>query len=41
LLAGSNAQEEIVVVCEVDPAAARNKWITANNDIFADRRPEF
>lgn len=41
LLAGSSAGEEAVVVCEVDLSAARDKWITANNDLFADRRPEF
>jgi len=41
LLAGSSAREEAVVVCEVDLSAARDKWITANNDLFADRRPEF
>jgi predicted amidohydrolase len=41
LLAGSGAREEVVVVREVDLSPARNKWITANNDLLADRRPEF
>jgi len=41
LVAGANAREETVVVCELDPSTARNKRITANNDLFADRRPEY
>jgi len=41
VLASSNADEEAVVVCEIDPTDARDKSITENNDLFSDRRPEF
>lgn len=41
VLASSNADEEAVVVMELDVSEARNKKITKNNDLFADRRPEF
>ncbi len=37
----SSADEEAVVVCEIDVSAARNKLITEKNDLFRDRRPEF
>ncbi len=37
----SGADEEAVVVCEIDVSAARNKLITENNDLLLDRRPEF
>ena len=37
----SGADEEAVVVHELDISAARNKLITENNDLFMDRRPEF
>jgi predicted amidohydrolase len=40
-LACSGASEEALVVCEVDLSAARDKSMTARNDLFADRRPEF
>jgi len=37
----SGADEEGVVICEIDLSAARNKRMTENNDLFLDRRPEF
>jgi predicted amidohydrolase len=41
VLESSGENEEAVVVCEIDASAARNKLITANNDLLRDRRPEF
>ena len=41
ILAQSDANADEVVVQQIDPAAARDKSITENNDVFADRRPEF
>ena len=37
---GSAAHDERMVVVEIDPALARNKSMTAANDVFTDRRPE-
>jgi predicted amidohydrolase len=39
LAAAGTASEETIVV-ELDPAAARDKTITAHNDRLGDRRPE-
>jgi predicted amidohydrolase len=41
VIAGSSSTEEAVVIRHIDISAARNKFITAKNDFFADRRPEF
>ena len=41
VIAGSNSDEEAVVLCDIDLSDARNKLITKNNDLFTDRRPEF
>ena len=41
VIASSNTGEEAVVLCDIDLSAARNKLITENNDLLADRRPEF
>ena len=41
VIASSNSDEEAVVLCDIDLSAARDKLITENNDLFADRRPEF
>jgi predicted amidohydrolase len=41
ILSQSDAKTDEVVVQEIEPAAARDKSITANNDLFSDRRPEF
>lgn len=41
VIASSNADEEAVVIRDIDSSAARNKFITENNDLFADRRPKF
>ncbi|MFP4572624.1 MAG: nitrilase-related carbon-nitrogen hydrolase [Desulfobacterales bacterium] len=41
VLAGSNSDEEAVVLCDIDLSDARKKLITENNDLFTDRRPEF
>lgn len=40
-IASSNSDEEAVVLCDIDLSDARNKLITENNNLFADRRPEF
>ncbi len=40
VLAAAGREEEAVCVVEIDPAAARRKRVTPNNDLFADRRPE-
>lgn len=40
VLVEAPAGEEAVGLTEIDPAAARNKSITARNDLLADRRPE-
>ena len=41
VIASSNSDEEAVVLCDIDLSAARDKLITENNDLFADRRPDF
>ncbi|MCG6892388.1 MAG: hypothetical protein LJE65_02180 [Desulfobacteraceae bacterium] len=41
VVASSDSDEEAVVLRAVDLSGARNKAITENNDLFADRRPEF
>lgn len=41
VIAASNSTEEAVVIRDIDISAARDKFITAKNDLFADRRPEF
>jgi predicted amidohydrolase len=41
IIASSNSDEEVVVLCDIDLSDARNKLITENNNLFADRRPEF
>jgi predicted amidohydrolase len=41
VVANSKSDEEAVVLRDVDLPAARNKFITENNDLFADRRPAF
>jgi predicted amidohydrolase len=41
VLARASALEEAVVLRDIDLSAARDKFITDNNDLFADRRPEF
>ncbi|MEE4608325.1 MAG: nitrilase-related carbon-nitrogen hydrolase [Desulfobacteraceae bacterium] len=41
VISSSNADEEAVVVREVDVSAAKEKMITENNHLFADRRPAF
>jgi predicted amidohydrolase len=40
VIAEAGADEEVVIVAEVDPMATRNKSFNAYNDILADRRPE-
>jgi predicted amidohydrolase len=30
-----------IVICDIDPKQARNKSVTARNELFKDRRPEF
>lgn len=37
---GPRQKEELFII-DVDPAEARGKMITANNNLLADRRPEF
>lgn len=41
VIASSNSDEETVVLSDIDLSRARNKLITENNNLFADRRPEF
>ena len=41
VIASSDSKEEAVVLRDIDLSDARNKLITENNDLFADRRPEF
>ncbi|MBS3809762.1 MAG: hypothetical protein KGY38_06385 [Desulfobacterales bacterium] len=41
VVAGSDSEEEAVVIRDIDLSEARKKLITENNDLFADRRPEF
>lgn len=33
--------QETLFTAEIDPAAARNKWLTDRNDLIGDRRPAF
>jgi predicted amidohydrolase len=41
VIASSDSEEEAVVLRDIDLSDARDKLITENNDLFADRRPEF
>jgi len=41
IIASSSSNEEAVVLGHIDISKARNKFITDNNSLFADRRPEF
>ncbi|MFW6428783.1 MAG: nitrilase-related carbon-nitrogen hydrolase, partial [Desulfosalsimonas sp.] len=41
IIASSGSEEEAIVIKDIDPSGARNKLITENNDLFADRRPNF
>jgi hypothetical protein len=41
LLQRAAAQRDLLFIVEVDPMLARNKSITARNDLIADRRPHF
>ena len=41
IIASSNSDQEAVVLCDIDLFDARNKLITENNNLFADRRPAF
>jgi predicted amidohydrolase len=40
VLASAGPDEEVVIGAEVDPFEARNRRITALNDLFDDRRPD-
>ena len=39
-LAYAPQNEAALEIVEIDPAEARNKWITSRNHLFEDRRPE-
>lgn len=41
VVSSSNFEEEAIVLCDIDISDARDKLITENNNLFADRRPEF
>jgi predicted amidohydrolase len=41
ILAQAKENEEVLKVVEINPAEARDKFVTEKNDIFADRREEF
>jgi predicted amidohydrolase len=40
VLASAGKDEETIVYADIDPASARDRQITATNDLFGDRRPE-
>jgi|YNPNPStandDraft_1061719.scaffolds.fasta_scaffold03150_9 predicted amidohydrolase len=40
VLQAAPASGECVALCEIEPALADNKWITPQNNLFTDRRPE-
>ena len=40
ILHRASTNREEVAVIEIDPGLARNKFATANNHLFDDRRPE-
>jgi predicted amidohydrolase len=39
-LSRAPADADAILIAEIDPAAARDKWVTPRNDLIADRRPE-
>ncbi|MEA3475505.1 MAG: nitrilase-related carbon-nitrogen hydrolase [Candidatus Cloacimonadota bacterium] len=41
ILAQAKGNEEVLEVVEINPAEARDKFVTEKNDIFADRKREF
>lgn len=41
LVAAAGRDTEVVLVAEIDPAEARDKKITPDNDVLKDRRPRF
>jgi len=41
LLKRSPSQRDDLVIMDIDPAASRNKHITAMNEVLADRRPDY
>ena len=41
ILAQAKGNEEVLKVVEINPAEARDKFVTEKNDIFADRKREF
>jgi len=40
VLVSADAQEEVLIVTEIDPEKARNKVLNPLNNLFTDRRPE-
>jgi 5-aminopentanamidase len=40
VVAAAPAEGEVLLRAELDPEAARRKWLTARNHLLADRRPE-
>lgn len=40
VLASAGPEEEVVLSADIEPTAARERGLTAHNDLFADRRPE-
>ena len=40
VLVSADAQEEVLIVTEIDPEKARNKGLNTLNNLFTDRRPE-
>jgi len=40
ILATAPEAGEVLLRAEIDPEAGRDKWLTARNHLFADRRPE-
>ena len=41
LIYRAKPEEEELFIAEIDVSKARNKWITQNNELLKDRRPEF
>ena len=41
VIVSSNSQNQELNICEIDINSARDKSITANNDLLGDRRPEY
>jgi predicted amidohydrolase len=41
LIYRAKPEEEELFIAEIDVTTARNNWITQNNELLEDRRPEY